>query len=145
MDISLQDYQEVVGPGVIEELRVLADRVRDRLQGVVRVGHHAVLGLAAAQVAEILAVAEDALLVTLGEPAAAAVEAVAAIAEEAGHHPVARFDPRDVVPDLLDHAHELMAEHRTRLDGDALVVEVQVGAADGARGDADKRLVGTRQ
>ena len=30
MEITLQDYQEVVGPGVIEELRVLADRVRDR-------------------------------------------------------------------------------------------------------------------
>ena len=30
MDITLQDYQEVVGAGVIEELRVLADRVRDR-------------------------------------------------------------------------------------------------------------------
>src|SRR5881628_3320641 len=30
MEITLQDYQEVVGPGVVEELRVLADRVRDR-------------------------------------------------------------------------------------------------------------------
>ncbi|PYT33691.1 MAG: glycosyl transferase family 1 [Acidobacteria bacterium] len=30
MEITLQDYQEVVGPGVIEELRVLAERVRDR-------------------------------------------------------------------------------------------------------------------
>lgn len=30
MDITLQDYQEVVGAGVIDELRVLADRVRDR-------------------------------------------------------------------------------------------------------------------
>src|SRR5579864_3885785 len=30
MDITLQDYQEVVGPGVVEELRVLADRVRNR-------------------------------------------------------------------------------------------------------------------
>ncbi len=30
MDITLQDYQEVVGPGVIEELRVLAGRVGER-------------------------------------------------------------------------------------------------------------------
>ncbi len=30
MENTLQDYQEVVGPGVIEELHVLADRVRDR-------------------------------------------------------------------------------------------------------------------
>jgi trehalose synthase len=30
MAATLQDYQELVGPGVIEELRVLADRVRGR-------------------------------------------------------------------------------------------------------------------
>jgi trehalose synthase len=30
MEITLQDYQEVVGSGVIEELRVLAERVRGR-------------------------------------------------------------------------------------------------------------------
>ena len=30
MSVSLQDYQEIVGPGVIEELRILADRVKGR-------------------------------------------------------------------------------------------------------------------
>lgn len=30
MPVQLQDYQEVAGPGVIEELRVLADRVAGR-------------------------------------------------------------------------------------------------------------------
>ena len=30
MEITLKDYQEVVGPGVIEELHILADRARDR-------------------------------------------------------------------------------------------------------------------
>jgi len=30
MSVTLQDYQEIVGPGVIEELRILADRVKGR-------------------------------------------------------------------------------------------------------------------
>src|SRR5690348_5151710 len=30
MAVTLQDYQEIVGPGVIEELHVLAERVRNR-------------------------------------------------------------------------------------------------------------------
>ena len=30
MSVTLQDYQDIVGPGVIEELRVLADRVKGR-------------------------------------------------------------------------------------------------------------------
>jgi len=70
---------------------------------------------------------------------------MAAVGEEARHHPVAGLDPADVGADLLDDAHELVTEHRAGLDRYPLVVEMEVGAADGARGDADEGVVGAAE
>src|SRR5438045_3769988 len=57
--------------------------------GVTGQRHHHPLGLGAAQVPEVLAVAEGALVDALREPATPAEVAVAAGGEEGGHHPVA--------------------------------------------------------
>ena len=66
MEITLKDYQEVVGPGVIEELRVLAERVRDRRM------QHINSTSVGGGVAEILGGCEGGILVRPGDPAALA-------------------------------------------------------------------------
>src|SRR6185369_3772799 len=70
------------------------------------------------------------------EPLAAGV---AAPARDRGRDddPVALLHVADVLPDLLDDAHALVAEDRPRLHaGEGAADEVEVGPADGAPGEA---------
>ena len=108
------------------------------------------LGLPAGDLAVELRVAEQrgahALVLDLGGLAlrlqpVVAHEAVAAGDVERDHHAIALGDVGDLGADLLDDAHRLVAEdvalaHERAED----LVEVQVGAADAGRRDADDRV-----
>ncbi len=73
----------------------------------------------------------------LGVHAVVALGAVAAGDVERDHHPIARFQPPDARPDLLDDPHRLMADDVAFRHGrPQLGVEVEVGAADRRGGDA---------
>ena len=62
---------------------------------------------------------------------------------ERDHDPVARGDIGDVGPDLFDDPYGLMAQDVARVEERAEhLVEVEVGAADAARGDLDDGVVG---
>jgi len=63
--------------------------------------------------------------------------------EEAGDDPVAGLETLDLTPNVLDDAHELVAEHRTLVDRGVAVEDVKVGAADGAESDLDEGLART--
>ena len=127
------------GEDVAHEDRLLVGHaLGDDLQGVIGQRHHHPLGLAAAQVPEVLAVAEGALVDALREPAPPAEIAVAAGGEEGGHHPVASSEAAHLGPHLLDHAGELVADHCTGVDRSVAVVDVQVRAADRAQGHLEQ-------
>ena len=111
------------------------------LHRVVGVGHDDVLGLAAAEAAEVLAVAERRLVDALVEPALSAQRAVPAGGEEARDHAVAGLEALDLRADLLDDADELVAEDRTLVHRRVAVKDVQVGTANGAEGDPDEGVV----
>ena len=96
------------------------------LHRVVGVGHDDVLGLAAAEAAEVLAVAESALVHALVEPALAAKRAVAARGEEAGDDVIARLEALDLAPHVLHHADELMAEDSTGIHRGVSMKDVQI-------------------
>ena len=97
---------------------------RDGLHRVVGKRHDHELGLAAAEAAEIIAMAERGLVHALVEPAFAAQCAVPARREEAGDHAVARLEAPDLRSDFLDHADELMAQHRALVHGRVAVEDV---------------------
>ena len=75
--------------------------------------------------------------------AGAAVGAVAA-GDGGGHdHAVALAQIAHVLADLLDHADRLVPEDRAGLHArERATDEMQIGAADCARGDADQRIGG---
>jgi hypothetical protein len=116
----------------------------------VRLRDAQVLGLAAGHLAVQLRVAEQrgalVLVAHLGGLALrvellVAHPAVAAGDVERDHHAVARPDVRHLGADLLDDPHRLVAEDVARVDEHAEhLVEVEVGAADRGRGDADDRV-----
>src|SRR6266849_1455226 len=69
-----------------------------------------------------------------------AVVTVTARAEERGHHPIASLEASHLGSRVLDDAHELMAEHAALASWNSPVVDVQVGAADGAQSHLDQRF-----
>ena len=118
---------------------VIGEALRDRRQRHVGERYPHVLRLPAGQIAEGDAVAEHA------EAGAAPVlhpqagRTAAAGAEHRGHAPLPGDDVEDAGADLDDLAGELVAADHPGLDaGDLAVVEVQVGAADGAGRDLDE-------
>src|SRR6266852_8762148 len=123
-----------------EDCLFIAHAGRDGLQGVVGEWHHDVLGLATTKSAEILAIAKRRLLDALVEPATPAVVTVTARAEERGHHPIASLEASHLGSRVLDDAHELMAEHTALASWNSPVVDVKVGAADGAQSHPDQRF-----
>ena len=123
----------------------------------VGVGHAEILGLAAGKAAQHVRVAEQArrrlahrlagdlgvgvrgvaerVQLPLAEPAGAARD------RERHDDAVALLELRDGRPDLDDLAHRLVAEDVARLHRrHVAVVEVEVGAADGGRGDLDDHV-----
>ena len=79
----------------------------------------------------------------VGVEAAGAEEARAAEDVERHHHAVADAEVAHGRADLVDDAHELVAERVADPGvGHHPVVEVQVGAADRGTADADDRVVG---
>src|SRR4029450_2597987 len=73
--------------------------------------------------------------------AGAAVGAIATADRGGHHHAVADLEIAYVLAKLLDHAHGLVAQRRARLQaGERAAHEMQVGAADRARRDADQRV-----
>ena len=101
---------------------------------MVRMRHAHELGLAAVRATAELPTAFHAVV----DPAALAVEALAAEGLAAHGHAVARAKAAHTLPHLLDHAHELVAEHRIRRGArHGTVDDVQVARADGRARDAD--------
>ena len=105
-------------------------------------GHQQLLGLGALQVAELGAVAEGLAVAAAVVVAAQAGGAGGAGGVEAAEHAVADGDPLDLVARRQHRADELVADREARLDRHPAVVDVEVGAADAARLDADDRVVG---
>ena len=107
---------------------------------MVGVGHHDVLGLSAAETAEVLTVAERALVDALVEPTFAAKRAVAARSEEARDHAVAGLEAFDLAAHRFDHAHELVAQHSALIHRCMAVEDVKVRAADSPKRHFDQRV-----
>ena len=123
------------GHNVAQEEGVFVGHVRgDGRARMVRMRHAHKLGLAAVLAATELPTAFHAVV----DPAALAVEALAAERLAAHSHAVAGLEGAHALPHLLDHAHELMAEHRIRRGArHGAVNDVQVARADGRARDAD--------
>src|SRR5207247_2052535 len=114
---------------------------RDALHRVVGVRHHDVLGLAAAEAAEVFAVPERAFVDALVEPAFAAQCTVAARGEKARYDPVAGLEALHLGPDVLYHADELVTENGAWAHRRVAVQDVQVRPAHRAQCDLDQGVV----
>ena len=134
----------VAGPHHVagEERRLRGHPLRHLAQDEVGEGDHRLVGLGAGQRPEGRTVAEGAAALAAVVVAAEAGGAAAAGDVEAAEHAVADGNPVDGVADREHLADVLVADHRPRLDRDAPVVDVEVGAADARRLDRDDRLVG---
>src|SRR5690606_2695288 len=69
-----------------------------------------------------------------------AVETLAAGDREGHDNAVALFQVGHVAADILDHAHELVAQRHLVQLWQKTVVDVQVRSTDGGRGDAHQRV-----
>ena len=107
---------------------------------MIRERHHHILGLPAAQIAEVLAMAESRLVDALVEPAFPAEGAVPARREEARHDAIPGLESLDLGPHILHHADELVTQDGALVDRRVAVEDVQVGPADGAERDLDEGL-----
>jgi len=133
-----------------EEVALVGPALRHLDRPELGLRHAQVLGLAARNLSVHLRVAEErsALVVlmdlgrlTLGEVLPLAHPAVPAGDVEGDDDAVAGLDLGDLGADLLDDPHRLVAEDVALVDEHAEhLVEVQVGAADRGRGDADDRV-----
>ena len=134
----------VAGPHHVagEERRLRRHPLRHLAQDEVGEGDHRLVGLGAGQRPEGRTVAEGAAALAAVVVAADAGGAAAAGDVEAAEHAVADGNPVDGVADRQHRADVLVADRRPRLDRDAPVVDVEVGAADPRRLDRDDRLVG---
>ena len=123
------------------------------------VGHAKILRLAAREAAEKVRVAKQASwrmtphrlglflaflrigALAAGEGAALAEEALAAGDDERHHDAIADFQVGDAGSDFDNLAHVLVAEHIAAVHvGNDAIVEVEIGAANGAGGDLDDRV-----
>jgi hypothetical protein len=125
-----------------EEGDVVGQPVGHWAQREVGVGDEHRVGLGPLQVAEHISVPEDTPVVALVEVAAAAEEAIAASRAVAAEDAVALLDPTHAVADGRDRADVLVADREARRDLNPAVVDMEVGAADAARLDADDRIAG---
>ncbi len=131
------------GHYVPQEERVFIGHVRgDGRARMVRMRHAHELGLATVLATTELPTAFHAVV----DPAALAVEALAAERLAAHGHAVAGFEGVHALPHLLDHAHELVTEHHIgRGARHSAVNDVQVTRADGRARDADNGVGGQLQ
>ena len=120
---------------VAQEEGILVGHIRgDDGAGAVRMWHAHELGLATVLAATELPAALHAVV----HPAALAVEALAAEGLAAHGHAVTRLEVAHALPHLLNHAHELVTEHRGgRGARDGSMDDVQVARADGRACHAD--------
>ena len=128
-----------------EQRDVVGHAARHPAQRQVGVRDEQQLRLGALELAEQLAVPEDAAVVALVEEAAGAEEAVVAGRAVGAEDAVADRDAADVVAGGDDGADVLVADREPGLDRDPPVEDVEVGAADAARLDLDDRLAGRRE
>src|SRR5208282_5225001 len=128
--------------------RIVGNRIRERVAGVVGERHGNRLGLLAADVAEgsskVFSVAKYCRAAdrALRDLAAAAEEAFPAGDRAGDHHALALFQMGDARADLLDYADALMPEHETRHDLLIPVVRMKIGPADRGAGYPDDRVGG---
>jgi len=149
LDIGRLGASETGGHDVRTHQHLLVgQRVRHRRQVGLGIGHQHVFGLSAVDgIAEspaahgLVAMAGAAAILS-GQAVLAGVGGEAG-ADGAGDHPLAFLVALHVAAQLFDDAHRFVTDGQAGSDRVFTLENVDIGAADGGRGDAQQRIVGT--